>query len=105
MDTIISKIIVNDLPLSSSVVNNVNIDDLSIKLMQNIQLGYDKGSKLIVLSAGDVMTSVSCDDFMVDGMLSTAELCGTTLILTFNTDAGTAPISIQLSSFIDDYET
>ena len=88
MDTIISKTIVNDLPLTSSVVDDVSIDELSSRLMQKIQLGYDKNAKLIVLSAGDVMTSVSCDDFIVDGMLSDVQLCGSYLIFDFNTDAG-----------------
>jgi hypothetical protein len=37
-------------------------------------------------------------------MLSSAQLCGTVLVLKFNTDAGSAPISVELSNFVDDYD-
>ena len=50
------------------------------------------------------MTSVDCADFIKDGMLSTVELCGTTLVLNFNTDAGSDPISVELSNFVDNYD-
>ena len=38
-------------------------------------------------------------------MLSSAQLCGTTLILTFNTDGAekSEPISVDMSCFVDDY--
>lgn len=38
-------------------------------------------------------------------MLSSAQLCGTTLILTFNTDGAekSSPISVDMSCFVDDY--
>ena len=49
------------------------------------------------------MTSVNCSAFIKDGMLSTVELCGTTLVRSFNTDAGSTPISVELSSFVDNY--
>ena len=35
-------------------------------------------------------------------MLSNVELCSGQLIFNFNTDAGTSPISIALSNFIDE---
>ena len=64
---------------------------------------YDKSARKIVLSSKTNVTSVDCTDFIKDGMLSTAELCGTTLVLNFNTDAGSAPITVEMSSFVDDY--
>ena len=71
----------------------------------DINLDYVSSSKAIYLSAGSHVTSVDCNDFIKDGMLSTAELCGTTLVLTFNTDASSAPISIEMSSFVDNYDS
>ena len=38
-------------------------------------------------------------------MLSSAELCGTQLVLNFNTDAGSDPISVELSNFVDNYDS
>ena len=37
-------------------------------------------------------------------MLSSAYLSGTILWLNFNTDAGSDPISIELSNFVDNYD-
>ena len=58
----------------------------------------------IWLSSKGYVTSVDCTDFIKDGMLSSAELCGTTLVLTFSTDAGSDPISVDLSNFVDNYD-
>lgn len=74
-------------------------------LKTEVNIDYVSSSKAIYLSAGSHVTSVDCTDFIKDGMLSTAELCGTTLVLTFNTDAGSAPISVEMSSFVDNYDT
>ncbi len=51
------------------------------------------------------VTSVDCADFIKDGMLSTAELCGTQLLLTFNTDVSSTQISVELSNFVDNYDS
>lgn len=37
-------------------------------------------------------------------MLSSAELCGTVLVMKFNTDTDSVPISVQLSNFVDNYD-
>ena len=61
-------------------------------------------NKHIKLSAnGQVVGDIDCADFIKDGMLSTAELCGTQLIFKFNTEADSHPISVELSNFVDDY--
>lgn len=59
-----------------------------------VNIGYDSSARKIILSAKTNITSVDCNDFIKDGMLSSAELCGTTLVLKFNTDAGSQPISV-----------
>lgn len=68
----------------------------------DVKLDYH--NKTLWLSSKSYVTSVDCADFIKDGMLSTAELCGTTLVLTFNTDAKSDPISVELSNFIDNYD-
>ena len=68
-----------------------------------IDLGYS--NQTLWLSSKSYITSVDCADFIKDGMLSTAALCGTTLILTFNTDASCSPISVELSNFVDNYDS
>ncbi len=73
-------------------------------LKTDIQMSYHQNEHKIVLSSGSNETSVDCSDFIKDGMLSAAELCGTQLVLTFNTDAGSQPISVDLSNFVDNYD-
>ena len=70
----------------------------------DVKMSYYSAARKIVLSSGSNQTSVDCDDFIKDGMLSSAQLCGTVLVLKFNTDAGSQPISVQLSSFVDNYD-
>lgn len=59
----------------------------------------------IYLSAkGQIVGNIDCSDFIKDGMLSSAELCGTVLVMKFNTDTDSVPISVQLSNFVDNYD-
>ena len=74
----------------------------SYLLSDDVKLSYS--NQTIWLSSKAYVTSVDCADFIKDGMLSTAELCGTTLVLNFNTDAGSDPISVELSNFVDNYD-
>ena len=69
-----------------------------------VKISYVSDARKIVLSSRSTTTSVDCNDFIKDGMLSSAELCGTTLVLKFNTDSGSDPISVELSNFVDDYD-
>ena len=96
----------NEFTTSSWVIEQNYISSVpdTYALKDDINLDYVSSSKAIYLSAGSHVTSVDCTDFIKDGMLSTAELCGTTLVLTFNTDAGSDPISVEMSSFVDNYD-
>lgn len=69
----------------------------------DVNLSYVKNDKKIYLSADNHVTYIDTQDFIKDGMLSSAELCGNILVLKFNTDAGTTPISVNLSSFANIY--
>lgn len=71
------------------------------------QLGlfYDSGTKKIKLTGvgGATVAEVDATDFIKDGMVQGVELEGNNLVITFNTDAGTEPISVDLSKFLDVY--
>ena len=87
--------------LSSALTSLADV--LSTKLEQDdVNISYH--DQKIWLSSKSHVTSVDCIDFIKDGMLSTVELCGTTLIMNFNTDAGSDPISVELSNFVDNYD-
>lgn len=74
---------------------------------------YDEENKQIVFTVanGDTVCTVDCTDFLIDGMLSTAELVvnpdgqdeGTYIHLVFNTDAGKDDIYINVTTLIDIY--
>ena len=78
--------------------------ELSSKLISDdIAMSYL--NQHIYLSAkNQVVGDIDCADFIKDGMLSSAYLSGTILWLNFNTDAGSDPISIELSNFVDNYD-
>lgn len=94
---------VGELTLSDNVISANALDVLA--KCSDISLSYDPHDRMISLSAGSHVTTVDCTDFIKDGMLSTAELCGSQLVLTFNTDAREQPISIQLSNLADGLAT
>lgn len=70
-----------------------------------VGLTYDSGTKKINLTGkgGTVIASVDASDFIKDGMVQSVELEGNNLVITFNTDAGAEPISVDLSKFLDVY--
>ena len=72
-------------------------------LSDDVSISYS--NQTIWLSSKAYVTSVDCADFIKDGMLSTVELCGTTLVMSFNTDAGSDPISVELSNLVDNYDS
>lgn len=75
------------------------------KLKANLDLQYDSGTKQIKLLGKEdaVIATVDTTDFIKDGMVQSVELSGNNLVITFNTDAGTEAISVDLSKFIDVY--
>lgn len=75
------------------------------KLKANLGLQYDSGTKQIKLlgKSDAVIATVDASDFIKDGMVQSVELSGNNLVITFNTDAGTEAISVDLSKFIDVY--
>ena len=68
-------------------------------------VGYDSDAKKIVLSAAGLTSEVDATDFIKDGMLSTAtyDAASHNIVLTFNTDAGATPISVDVGALVDTY--
>lgn len=60
---------------------------------------------MINLSVGGNVMGIDASDFIKDGMLSAVNYdnIANKLVLSFNTDAGTSPISVDLSSLVDIY--
>lgn len=63
------------------------------------------GQHIMLSANGQLVGDIDCNDFIKDGMLSAVELCGTVLVMKFNTDAGSDPISVELSNFVDNYDS
>ena len=74
-------------------------------LKANLNLQYDSGTKQIKLLGKEnaVIATIDATDFIKDGMVQSVELSGNNLVITFNTDAGAEPISVDLSKFLDVY--
>lgn len=74
-------------------------------LKANLNLQYDSGTKQIKLLGKEdtIIATIDASDFIKDGMVQSVELSGNNLVITFNTDAGAEPISVDLSKFLDVY--
>ena len=78
--------------------------NLSLKYIQRITTGETAPAKLQLIGKDStVITDLDVSDFVMDGMLSNAELQGDELVLTFNTDAGSKVLRVNLSKYIDVY--
>ena len=83
------------------------------ELTSTISLDYVSSAHTIYLKGinSEVISQIDANDFIKDGMLQSAALetnptgqtAGTYIVLTFNTDAGTNPIYINVTSLIDTY--
>lgn len=76
-------------------------------LKVNLGIQYDSGQKRINLLGNDstVLAYVDATAFIKDGMVQNVSFEPSTKILTitFNTDAGTEPIEVDLTSLVDTY--
>lgn len=63
---------------------------------------YDSDNKAIIFKNGDdVIATIDATGFIKDGMVSNVEISESNLVITFNTDAGKAPISIALTDIFN----
>ena len=74
-------------------------------ISSTLGLTYDNGTKKINLTGKNsaVIATIDATDFIKDGMVQSVDLEGNNLVITFNTDAGAEPISVDLSKFLDVY--
>lgn len=89
----------------------LSMNGTSVK--SEIGLSYDTAKKQIKLTGkgGTEITHIDATDFIKDGMLESAELVvnpigqnkGTYLKLSFNTDSGSDPVFVDVTSLIDIY--
>lgn len=87
----------------AQILSAVNADIDARLLSSDISAEY-RNQHIYLSAKGQVVGDINCVDFFKDGMLSSVELCSNKLIFKFNTDASKAPISIDLSSFVDNYD-
>ena len=77
------------------------------ELTSTIGLAYDSGTKKINLTGieNEVIASIDAKDFIKDGMVQNVSFDpgSKKLTITFNTDAGTEPIDVDLTSLVDTY--
>lgn len=79
-------------------------------LTSAISLSYDSSKKEIYLKGknGTVISTVKADEFIKDGMIdnvawSTETGKETTLVITFNTDAGKSAVNVDFKKLVDEY--
>lgn len=97
---------VNGNKISLSVIESAGLinSDSGLELVLNLE--YDSTDKKVKLTgdSGTIISEIDATDFIKDGMLESAKYDDTThsLVLTFNTEAGKEPITIDLSKLIYD---
>ena len=80
------------------------LTNISLKYIKRVTEGEPSPAKLQLIGKNEeVITDLDVNDFVMDGMLSNAELQGDELVLTFNTDSGKEVIRVNLSKYIDVY--
>jgi hypothetical protein len=101
--------------IPAAAVTGVKKDDKVLALdgtllTSAISLSYDSGKKEIYLKGKDdaVISTVSAADFIKDGMISDVEWSTesgkeTTLVITFNTDAGKNAVEVDFQKLVDTY--
>ena len=76
------------------------VNVLTSNFFDNVK--YDSNSKKINFTNGvNVIATIDATGFIKDGMVSNVEILESNLVITFNTDAGKAPISIALTDIFN----
>ena len=71
----------------------------------NVKISYDSASHIITLSADGVNSTIDASDFIKDGMVESAsyDADAKKIIISFNTDAGKTPISVDVAGMVHQY--
>ena len=107
------QVSINTTNIANEVTNRTNADNsilstLSSKanitdLLQYVNgVSYDSTTKHINFTNGStILTYVDATDFIKDGMVDSVEIVNGYLVITFNTDAGKEPISIDITEIFN----
>lgn len=93
----------NDIALSGTLTGWV--EDQGYLVPEDVEISYDSGSRKILLASKGNVTSVDCDDFIKDGMISDVyyDEGSHTLSILWNSDGGSKTTEINLSGLVDVY--
>ena len=71
----------------------------------NVKIVYDSTSHIITLNADGVNSTIDASDFIKDGMVESAsyDADANKIIISFNTDAGKTPISVDVAGMVHEY--
>lgn len=71
----------------------------------NVKIAYDSTSHIITLNADGVNSTIDASDFIKDGMVESAsyDADAKKIIISFNTDAGKTPISVDVAGMVHEY--
>lgn len=71
----------------------------------NVKIVYDSTSHIITLNADGVNSTIDASDFIKDGMVESAsyDADAKKIIISFNTDAGKTPISVDVAGMVHEY--
>ena len=96
-----SKANVSEIPDVSNFITRDDIPDVDLT---TLDMYYNSDNKTFELKyKNEILSQVDVSEFVKDGMLDTARLEGTNLVIVFNTDSGKQPITIDLSKLIKAY--
>ena len=109
VDALVAEVSAATLTAANGYTND-KIEDLSGTLTAYVEksalsIGYDSTAKKIYLSGGTNVSEIDASNFIKDGMLSTAIYDHETrqIILTFNADGDSTPISVNVGDLVDTY--
>lgn len=86
--------------LSTSYISSTS---LNTTLASYVTSGYyDTTTRKIYLRHGtNVLSEIDANDFIKDGMVDTAYVDGSSLVISFNTDAGKQPVHVPIEDIFD----
>lgn len=90
-----------------SEISKIDVSDqlTAYAMKNNISVSYNATTKKIILNADGHTTDIDATAFIKDGMINTAAYDHTSkkIVLTFNTDSGKSPISVDVAALVDTY--
>ncbi len=99
-----TKAELNNLATKDDIADFITAADLPDTDLTTLDMYYNSATKSFELTyKNEVLSQVDVSDFVKDGMLDSANIEDTNLVMTFNTESGKQPITIDLSKLIKAY--